>query len=388
MYGLNEVLDINKVSEDEENFKADFSMSEYGRLIKEKDINLIIVFDSGFSKMGFVNYFKYNLGIPTIGITRYWLQLETSKRFGKEFMLKNEIPTSEYSIVNDIRDLKEKIVDFGLPLVLKDDRPCYGFGSHICKTEKECFKIAKKLLKENKFFIVERFIYGEEVTLQMLWDGNKIVPLAPVRDYKRLKRNNEGINTGSMGCYLPVNLSDKKQKMMQEYVEKLENVFVKIKPNFTGIFASDLIFTEEEVFNLEFNMRPCTPEFEAFIYHMNNDLVKILYDTATGNAKEINFDYKSGTTACVNVFHKDYVKHSLKEKKKKIKISRALVSEYENIMIDADFDRFGKDEVTVSTHIRAFAVLNNDEVDPLPAIYKHLERITDKNLIYRDDIGK
>lgn len=364
----------------------DKTLSELGKLALENDINLVIVFNSILESLGAVNYFKYNLKIPTVGITRYWHQLETSKKFGKEFMDKYKLNTSLYRIIDNIKDLKNTIQNFGLPLVIKDDRMQAGFGTYICRTEKECFKTAKRLLKENKFFIAEKFILGEEVTLQVIWNGKKLIPLETVRDYKRLKDNNEGINTGSMGCYLPVKLSDKKRKMMNDYIARLEQVFIELKPNFTGIFALDLIFTEDEVYNLEFNMRPCTPEFETFIEHINNDIIKVLYDIA--NSNDINFEYKPGITGCVNVFHKGYEKHLDKIVKGKIKINKDFLSDSENLKINTDAGFINDNTIEAGLNVRIFEVISNDINNPFPHIYKYLEKITNKKLFYRKDIGQ
>lgn len=378
--------DLNAFDYDIEYCDIRMSLNSLGAFVKDNNIGLVIMLDDMCTMLGYTNYFKYNIGVPTLGVTRYWAQLESSKKFGKEFMTENSIPTSQYRVVENLSSLKDVINEFGLPLVLKDDRPQCGFGSYICKTKLDCYLRAVKLLKENKFFVAEKFIYGEEVTLQIIWDGNVLIPLAAVRDYKRLKRNNQGINTGSMGCYLPVKLSENKQQMMQDFVKKLEEVFIRIKPNFTGIFAADLIFTENEVFNLEFNMRPCTPEFETFIEHINNDITKLFYDIASGCGKESVLDYKSGTTGCVNVFHNDYKKHITKIVSKKVNVSESLMSDSDKIKVNCSILK-NASFIYTALHVRAFSVLCNDDDNPFPYIYKHLEKITDKNLFYRDDIG-
>ena len=71
-----------------------------------------------------------------------------------------------------------------------------------------------------------------------------------VRDYKRLRNNDEGINTGSMRCYTPVKLSGNQKNIMRGYAKNPKSALKETKPNFTGIFAIDLICTKDKVFNL------------------------------------------------------------------------------------------------------------------------------------------
>ncbi len=362
------------------------NIEDFKLLIQQKNINLVIITEILPTQKGLVNISKYNLGIPTIGITRYWSWLEKSKLFSKRFMSENSIPTPEYKIVKNLKDLKTCILKFGFPLLLKDNGLKYGFGSYICKDEKTCIKTAKKLLKENTFFIAEKFIKGKEITLHTIWDGNNLIALAPVKDYKRLKNNDEGINTGSMGSYAPAKLSDNQIYMIEKYVNYLETIFRKLKPNFTGIFASDLIFNENELYNLEFNMRPCTPEFELLCEHIDDDLLKILYDTALSQLSKREIKYKQGRTGAVNIVHNDYVKHSLK--KRKVKIPAEIFSNNENIKIHHNLLITNKkDEYMIYPFGKILTLVKNDSVNPFSSIYKEIEKIKDKNIYYRTDIG-
>lgn len=354
--------------------------------IKDKNIHLIIISEAFYIQKGLANFLKYNLKVPTFSVTRFWLQLEESKLFAKKFMTKYQIPTPAYKIIKDIKDLRKCILDYGLPIVLKNDGLKAGFGSYICINEKDCLKIAKKLLKENSFFIVEKYIKGKEVTLHTIWDGNILLPLIAVRDYKRLENGNNGINTGSMGSYTPVKLSINQEKMINEYVNYLERIFQKIKPNFTGIFASDLIFTEDKLYNLEFNMRPCTPEFEVICEHIEEDMLSIIYDTALSILSKREIKYKKGITGAVNIVHKDYSKFLCC--RKKINIPDNFFINNKNIRINSNvFPTNKKSEFIVYPCYKLFSLIKNHLSNPFPYIYNHIQKISDKNIYYRNDIG-
>ena len=365
------------------------TIKECKEFVKKKKIDLIIMMSVLNEKRGLVNYFKYNLGIPTFGITKYWLELENSKLFGKEFMEKHNIPTSKYKVIRNKKELEEAIEEYGYHFIIKDNKQQAGFGTYICRTKKDCLRIAKKILKSDKFLIAEKYIKGEEVTLHTIWDGKILLPLEPVRDYKRLKNNNEGINTGSMGSYIPVKLTERKKELINQYVTKLEKVFQEVKPNFTGVFASNLIFTEENIYNLEFNMRPCSPEFEVLLEHTDDDILEIMYKTATSELTGRKINYKSGKTGAVNIVHKEYEYHLNKCKIKKIKVPEGFLKEKDNIKINYNIIEIDKkNKAKVYTDIKIFTLIKNDIKNPFPSIYEFIKKIKDKNVYYRTDIGE
>ncbi len=364
------------------------SLQECQKFIIKNNIRIVVVLSDIHSTAGLVNFFKYNLGIPTFGITKYWCKLESSKFFGKKFMQKYKIPMPEYRVIFNKNDIINAIKDLGLPVVLKDNNLQAGFGSYICKTEKDCFRRANKLLNKYTFFIMEKFINGEEVTIHTLWDGKVLIPLLSVRDYKRLQNRNKGINTGSMGCYTPVKLSIKQQNMIDKYIKNLEFIFKEIKPNFTGIFASDLIFTENKIYNLEFNMRYCTPEFETLIEHLESDIFEIFYKTAFSELTELKIHYKTGRTGAVNIVHEDYKKQKSKLNIKKIKIPKNFFIKENDIKINFNcYKIIPNDQMIVNTNSEIFTIIKNDINNPFPDIYKFILNFDNEHLYYRTDIG-
>lgn len=353
----------------------------------KNNINLVVVTLPVLTHSDFVNFFKYNLEVPTVGVTKYWAKLESSKLFAKKFMEEHNIPTADYIKISNLKDLDSAISKFNLPLVIKDDGLCAGFGSYICNTKKDCIKIVKKLLKKNDFCLAEKYISGEELTLHLIWDGNSLIPLEPVRDYKLSHDGNNGINTGSMGAYMPVKISENKKKLIDKFVENLRSVFQNIKPDFKGIFVCGLMLTENECYNLEFNMRPGNPEFDVLTVHLKTDIFDIFTNIASGTCSKLKIEYKDGVTGCVNVVHKDY----LKQKRKKIKINlkqEELLYKEKDLYINTFIENFDKKEnAIIETSFPIISIVKHDSNNPFKYIYSYLNSIHCKNLYYRHDIG-
>ena len=360
-------------------------ISELKNLIKEKNIHFIVIFSQAYLYKGFTDFFRYNK-IPVIGVTKKWFELESSKIRGKKFMENNNIITPEYKIIKDIKDLPDIIKTFGFPLVLKNNDLCAGFGAYICENEKECRLALKKIFKKSSLCIAERFIKGRELSQQYLWDGNKLIPFLPVRDYKKLKEHDRGINTGGLGSYVPIELNDIENQLLNEYNRKLNIIFKQNSPDFTGVFTADLLFGEDRVYTLEFNMRPCITEFETLIEHMDCDLLKLLYKCALGQADEKEIAYKNGITACVALAHKNYPKQ--KRKIFNIKLERYISLADNDVKLNIKARSINEEKLEISAKRIFMTVLCTDKINPFKKIYKYLETFDSKNIYFRKDIGE
>ena len=125
------------------------------------------------------------------------------------------------------------------------------------------------------------------------------MPLSPARDYKRLKDNNEGPNTGGMGAYCPVVLTQDQNMELQEYVNTLEKALKNENADFTGIVYSGLMLTNKGIKVLEYNMRFGDPETQPLMMHLNTDLLNVFREAANKNLHSIKLDWKEDLSLCV-----------------------------------------------------------------------------------------
>ncbi|MBQ8887291.1 MAG: ATP-grasp domain-containing protein [Candidatus Gastranaerophilales bacterium] len=365
---------------------AKIRICELKNIIKDTKIDFVVCLHEGYSDKGLIDFYKNILNVPIIGCNSKWMKLETSKFEGKKFFIENKINTPEYEIISNIKELDTKINKFGLPIVIKYNSLKAGFGSYICKTKREANKIAKSVLKENDFCIVEEFIKGNEISVQYIWDENNLIPLNPVKDFKKSSSKENAVNTGGMGCYTPVKLSSNEEILLIEYNEKLEKIFIENKVDFTGIFTANLLFTDSKVYTLEFNMRPGITEFETLIENMDCDLLELFWNTANKRAKNTNIKYKDEITGCVNVAHKNYLKQ--KSKKRLISIDKILRNKTDEILLNfliGSLDK--KNRGIIDENKRFLSVICSDKINPFKKIYKYIKTIKNRSLYYRKDIG-
>ena len=358
---------------------------ECKRLIKEKDIDFAIMSGETYSYSGLIDYYKQAL--PVIGVTKKWFKLEAIKSAGRNFMIENGIKTPSFFVIKEKKDIDNALKEFNLPIVIKNNFLQAGFGTYICTTKREYKKIAMRLLKKHNICIAEKFIKGEEITQTYIWDTKNLIALNPVRDYKKLKAGNRGINTGGMGSYTPVNLTVLQQKQLDLYNQQMKLIFETVRPDFTGIFCTNVLFSGDDLYTLEFNMRPGITEFKTLLENMDIDVLDFFCKIAAGKAKDINIKYKKGTSGCVVVVHKDYYKQ-LQNRIKRISLKKLFTNKNETVKIylnGGNFDEYYNTNIKTDKVI--LALLNTSETNPFEDIYRFINTLDTKNLYYRKDIG-
>ena len=65
--------------------------------------------------------------------------------------------------------------------------------------------INEKLGVSGKKVLIEEFLEGFEISYFTFIDKNNSLPLGYALDHKRAFENDEGPNTGGMGCFTPSN---------------------------------------------------------------------------------------------------------------------------------------------------------------------------------------
>jgi len=259
--------------------------------------------------LGIVDLFE-GKGLPIIGPNKKAARLESSKVFAKKFMRKYSIPTAPFSVFSDADEAKQFVTSLSEPPVIKVDGLAQGKGVIVCHDLPEAIKTIDKILKNKEFgsegnsIVIEKRLYGNEVSFIVLCDGHSIVPLDSSQDHKNVWDGDNGPNTGGMGAYSPAPVIDEQMysKIMKTIMEPTLKALRKSGLSFKGfLYAGLMIERSTNVpYVLEFNVRLGDPECQSILTRMDSDLVEYLEAIAeTRLASMSQIKWKKEHAVCV-----------------------------------------------------------------------------------------
>jgi phosphoribosylamine--glycine ligase len=246
-------------------------------------------------------------GLAVFGPSRAAAEIEGSKVFAKQFLERHGIPTAPFIVVRDAAEAHAARNRFGWPVVLKADGLAAGKGVLIARDAAEFDDAVRVLFAERRFgaaadqVVIEGFLAGEEVSFMALSDGERLLPLATARDYKRIGDGDTGPNTGGMGCHSPSGLvSDDEAECLAAAVLRPATVGLAAEGRpFVGILYAGLMLTEEGPCVLEFNARLGDPETQVLLPRLEDDLLPVLANGAAGRFGMPYLRFRRETAACV-----------------------------------------------------------------------------------------
>ena len=160
------------------------------KFVSANEINMVVVGPEDPLVQGIYDFFKNDSelkNIPVIGPSKAGAQLEGSKDFAKDFMMRHQIPTAQYlSVTKDSLDRGITFLEtMKPPYVLKADGLAAGKGVLIINSLPEAKKELNAMLngsfgKAGEKVVIEEFLSGIECSVFVMTDGKscKILPEA------------------------------------------------------------------------------------------------------------------------------------------------------------------------------------------------------------------
>ena len=267
---------------------VNIGISEHSKLIKfakKHDIAWSFIGPDDALAAGIVDDFN-QAGLKAFGPSRLAAELEWSKNFAKEIMVKYGVPTAAYGTFSDFEEAKAYIEKQGAPIVVKADGLALGKGVVVAETVEQAVEAAHDMLLDNQFgdsgarVVIEEFLDGEEFSLFAFVNGDKFYILPTAQDHKRAYDGDKGPNTGGMGAYAPV--SHLPQSVVVQSVETiikpvLKGMIAEGRP-YLGVLYAGLILTADGPKVIEFNSRFGDPETQIILPRLTSDFAQNIMD--------------------------------------------------------------------------------------------------------------
>jgi phosphoribosylamine--glycine ligase len=253
------------------------------RLARERRIELAVVGPEAPLVGGLVDALERE-GVHAFGPTAAAAQLEGSKAFAKDLMREAGIPTAAHVVFDSYERAEAQVDSASYPAVLKADGLAAGKGVIIAETAQEAREALEGFFLEERFgdagrrVVFEEFLEGEELSLLALCDGERVLPMAPAQDYKRIHDSDRGPNTGGMGSYSPVPGIDagRAAELVAEVHEPVVKELRARGTPYRGVLYAGLMMTPAGPKVLEFNCRFGDPETQAVLPRLESDLLTVL----------------------------------------------------------------------------------------------------------------
>jgi phosphoribosylamine---glycine ligase len=248
-------------------------------LARDRRVALTIVGPEAPLALGLADRFR-DAGLPVFGPTQAAARIETSKAFSKDLMRRAGVPTARATICASVGEAERAIDELtggraDMPIVMKASGLAAGKGVVVCDSAEQARHVAADMLEHNAFgdaghtVLVEEFMRGEELSLFVVTDGTRAVPLVPAQDHKRLLAGDRGPNTGGMGAYAPVSLAMRDPALLGVVMDRvIEPTLAGMREAgapFTGLLYAGLMMTDDGPQVVEFNCRFGDPETEAIL---------------------------------------------------------------------------------------------------------------------------
>ena len=363
--------------------------------VLNNNVNMVVVGPEDPLVHGIFDFFKNDAqlqAIPVIGPSKTGAQLEGSKEFAKQFLVKNNIPTAAYdSFTSETVEQGCAFLEtLQAPYVLKADGLAAGKGVLILQDLEEAKTELRNMLVHAKFgqasskVVIEEFLDGIELSCFVLTDGKNYKILPTAKDYKRIGEGDTGLNTGGMGAVSPVPFADQilldkiESRIVKPTVEGLQKDNIEYK----GFIFIGLINVKGEPIVIEYNVRMGDPETEVVIPRLMSDLVEMFNAVAEEKLDEfvLEVDPRSATTIMV-------VSGGYPEDYEKGKTITGIESITDSIVFHAGTKTANGSIVSNGGRVLAVTSYGDNFKDAIKKSYQNIDKLHFDKMYFRKDIG-
>jgi phosphoribosylamine--glycine ligase len=342
---------------------------------------------------GIVDYFQSS-ELKAFGPSKSAAEIESSKVFSKEFMMRHGIPTSEGEIFDDPEEAISYIKKVGAPIVVKADGLAKGKGAFPCRDLQKALDAVNSIMIDRDFgdagnkVIVEEFMEGEEASFIAFTDGKTVLPMASAQDHKPIFDDDKGPNTGGMGAYSPApvvtdEIHDLIMKTIMEPVIKGMSAEGRL---YKGALYAGLMIADGKPRIVEFNARLGDPETQAVLPRMKSDIVPIILACIDGTLDKMQMEWTDEPAVCVAMASGGYPGSY---EKGKVINGLETAAKMDNVMVfHAGTAKKDDSIVTSGGRILGVTALGNNIENAIKRAYEAVDKISFDGAYCRRDIGR
>lgn len=261
----------------------------------ENGVELTVVGPEVALEAGIADCFKES-NLRIFGPSKKAAQIECSKQFAKDLMLKYDVPTAAYKTFTEFDEALAYVKAGELPTVLKYDGLAAGKGVVIAESMEQAEEALRDMLLDEKFgkgkVVIEEYLEGPEFSLLCFVNGHDVYPMPVAQDHKRAYNGDKGPNTGGMGAYtsLPFITDEDIEYAMNNIMRRTADAMVAEGAPFCGVLYGGLMKTKNGIKVIEFNARFGDPETEVILPRLKSDMCQVFCDVADGKTPVIEWD--------------------------------------------------------------------------------------------------
>lgn len=362
------------------------------KFVKNEDIDFTIVGPEAPLVAGIVDIFEKQK-LRVFGPNRKAAQLEGSKIFAKEFMQRCNIPTAAFKTFENVDKAVKFLEKAQYPLVVKADGLASGKGVMMCDKFAEAEKAAEEIMTKETFkeagkkVVIEECLFGEEVSILAVSDGDDYIILDSSQDHKRVFDDDLGPNTGGMGAYSPTPFVDEDllKKIESRIIDPTIRGMRREGNSFRGILYAGLMLTKEGPFVLEYNVRFGDPEAQAILPRLENDLLEVMLAASEYRLHEIDLKWDKSTCVCVVMSSGGYP--GKYQTGFEIKGLDKLPADGDTVVFHAGTEMKSGKILTSGGRVLGVTALGNNMEKAVSRAYHAVEKIKFDRCFFRRDIG-
>ena len=358
----------------------------------DNNIDYTIVGPEAAIAAGIADYFNAH-GLKIFSPSALASQLESSKSFAKDFMVRNQIPTAKYQSFTTKNEAINYLDNFSAPWVIKDDGLAAGKGVVIAQTKLEAVTAIEQMLadnndKSNKKIVIEQFLTGEEASFIVMVDDNgNILPLATSQDHKARDNGDLGPNTGGMGAYSPAPIINEQlhNRIINDIVQPTVNGLQQQGISYQGfLYVGLMIDKQGNPLVLEYNCRFGDPETQPILARLESSLLDLIEHGIYGTLNQAVAKWSNNAAVGVCMVSEGYPNSY--EVNKKIsglhKVTTAKVFHAGTKLTAADGTL-----ITAGGRVLCVTALAADIKQAKAIAYQEVSKITWNGMYFRTDIA-